>query len=441
MVRSSLLLAAAAGLWSAAAPAAPQHFHTLAEAGRFHRQAYVDDWAQRHGAPPRIAQSFMRSSTLPPKAGSDVTPPAILGLTVSGAPVDVKNAPGAPVFAVKISDDLSGVNSISVHASSPSGVQSIGVGDVTPAFPRSGVQELQADPLSLYAQSGTWRIDSVQVCDRVFNCTSMNNAALVAAGFTATFQVINTGTQDSAPPALHSATILTPSFSLAAGGFLKLDLAVGDDVSGAEFISANVTSPSGERGEFGADFLGRPTLDGTRRINVTFDRFAEAGTWTVEELQVCDGADACTFFQGDEIDALMPGGKTFTVLNSNQDVTPPQVISGAVVTPTLNVDKNLRGGLLRLRIKDAKSGVAFVAVDVESPSGTSSSNATTSMDPVVVGVSNYNLSIGPLAQDAEAGTWKVDSILVFDEASNATSLSGSALAPVAPRTFDVVNEP
>ena len=140
---------------------------------------------------------------------ADTTPPLLAGFSFDPTTIDVSAGPQDLTFALRITDELSGVASAVLSLTSPSGKQS-----------RSGVvsqyNRISGDALDgiynakvtfpQYSEAGTWRIRYVVVTDKVGNSRWYYEADLIAMGFTTEIEI-----SDSIPPP-------TPSLLLPADG-------------------------------------------------------------------------------------------------------------------------------------------------------------------------------------------------------------------------------
>src|SRR5262245_42378433 len=179
------------------------------------------------------------------EAQSDTMPPQLVTLSRSPASVDVTAGAQVVTFTMRITDNLSGVDSssgsIQANFLSPSGLQStVGFAPFQPGVILDGVFSMPVR-FPRYAEPGTWTIFRLHLSDNAGNSTFLTAAALAAAGFPTTVAVQD-ATPDTQVPQLSSVTFLPSSVDVSAGpGTFTIELGLSDDVSG---IAQNSTGLS-----------------------------------------------------------------------------------------------------------------------------------------------------------------------------------------------------
>jgi hypothetical protein len=134
----------------------------------------------------------------------DTTAPAVVGIGIQPATVDVSHGQQDVTLDFHVTDALSGATDVSYVATSPSGSQQLS-GDIAAPFsgtPQDGHWE-SVLTLGSHAEAGVWKINTVSVTDAVGNGASVN-----APNVPATNQFTVSGTVVTVPgaPSFVSAT-------------------------------------------------------------------------------------------------------------------------------------------------------------------------------------------------------------------------------------------
>ena len=141
------------------------------------------------------ATSPPTSTPIPPTpAGGDFTPPEFVEVSISPSVVDVTAGDVAISVTMRIIDDLSGVGTVQLDFVSPSTVQERTVFFHTSHFSPVGslTDGTYAYTLSLprFSESGTWRLETAYLTDKVGNNRLHSYDEFVALGFPASFEVV-----------------------------------------------------------------------------------------------------------------------------------------------------------------------------------------------------------------------------------------------------------
>jgi len=186
--------------------------------------AFAQDDAQRQLRPSTALAEFLREAQERRAAAGpdtlDVTPPVLHKVDVSGS-VNAQFVNQYVTATVKVTDDLSGVDSFLVEFRSPSGMHHVTRLKITPTpLPSlTGTLTIGASPFSdppfmTFAEPGTWVADDVKTLDAAGNVAEYNEAKLRSISGNHTFFVTNNGAYDIIPPQLASGLILTPNVRL-----------------------------------------------------------------------------------------------------------------------------------------------------------------------------------------------------------------------------------
>ncbi len=326
----------------------------------------------------------------------DTTPPTIASVTATPS---IAAAGEIVTITVDVTDDLSGISSVSVHGRSPTGANGFGANIW-------GVDALGrwygAVRIPEFAEPGTWTI-TVHAHD---------NSGNSASDYSGTVEVTATAV-DTTPPVVHGVTI-TPA-SVDAGEIVLVDVDVTDDLSGISSVSVHGRSPSGVSG-FGANIWGVDP-NGHWFGNVRIPEFSEPGIWTVS-VAAHDNVGLTTY----------DNSATFEVTTPTTDTEAPVVHS-----ITYSADSVVQNGTFQIYVDvtDDISGITSVSVHGRSPTGIHGfgANIWGRDGDEWIGT----LQIPPFA---ELGVWTIE-VAAHDGVGHATYVAGPTLLVVAPDTdFD-----
>lgn len=219
----------------------------------------------------------------------DSEPPRLRGLTFNPETIDTSASGAVVEFAVEASDDLAGVESVSVSSVWPTG---IGYGN--------GIYEMSGSETSgrwsgelfipRYAPKGTYRV-GVSLWDRADNYIFYRTNELAALGLPTTFEQVADG--DLTAPLLTSASVSPPRIDTAnSDQFVTVELGVSDDLAGVERVSVELRSPSGHEywGGDPVELVSGDSTHGTWRGRIRIPRYSERGTYEVSLVSMEDGA-------------------------------------------------------------------------------------------------------------------------------------------------------
>lgn len=144
--------------------------------------------------------------------------------------------------------------------------------------------------------------------------------------------------------------------TLPSGGF-SIDLKASDDLSGIQWIHATAVGPDGTQMAFsGWEYSAGKTLSRSLHLDGLWT-YQRPGTYTFVSARLLDAASNAVDYDQAALAAL--GATSFTVKNKGGfDATPPRLVSGKVLTPTLSASAVHPG-----TEQAAKAGVEIVAVD------------------------------------------------------------------------------
>ncbi len=347
---------------------------------------------------------------------TDVTPPQLLSAEFV-PPLVTDN--GETMFAAHVSDNLSGVRSVSGVIASPSnGMQGF-------ACQREGegdrfVARIRIPP---DAAEGTWTVKYLTLSDNANNSVNIN-AAAGQLPMSARFQVRSSGS-DSAPPTL--ARVYLDRTTMNAGERATVFVQAEDDKSGVSLVSGVFVSPSKQaRIGFGC----RPGGGGAWECTVAPPTCLDCGTWQLEQVQVQDKANNMATFRGDNQNVA---GVTLNISGDKCDAGPPQ-ITALTVNPM--VVSNAEGGTIHITaiVQDDACGVASLSGQAIPAGAVAGQRIPFSFDPSPDGQNFVGRIVVP--RHAAKGLWTIGWIQALDKGHNLRAYG--AAEPVLSRvTFRV----
>jgi uncharacterized protein YjdB len=220
----------------------------------------------------------------------DNTPPVVTGVTVDKMAVDVRAGADSVVFTVAATDDLSGVGSIYIGVTSPSGTQTAGCSERRVSGTAiNGTYSCTAQ-WPQFREVGAWRWSNLYISDVAGNGRSYDSTAAAANGWPTVITVQSV--VDVAAPVVTGVTVDKMAVDVRAGAdSVVFTVAATDDLSGVGSIYIGVTSPSGTQtaGCSGQRVSGT-AINGTYSCMAQWPQFREVGIWRLSNLYILDVA-------------------------------------------------------------------------------------------------------------------------------------------------------
>jgi hypothetical protein len=156
------------------------------------------------------------------------------------------------------------------------------------------------------------------------------------------------GALDNTPPVLAKFALEGSVDAQQQGAAAIADMTLTDDLSGIQFVTLTLSSPSGAQSATLYNILSSGARKYAGRFAVgsqdlldfggRFTRFSEPGTWTATSMLVADVNGNIAIYGGSDLAAL--GNATVEVKNEGgYDVTPPAVASGQIVTRQVSLSR------------------------------------------------------------------------------------------------------
>ena len=236
-----------------------------------------------------LAAAGFATEVVVTNSNGDATGPSLDDFVITRPTVYPGTGVETMSFSLTLSDSGAGVSSARVDMVGPSGVVVSAVN--TLATPAAAVTlSLDTPVLSPNLEQGTWNVLSVLVVDAAGNSVEYVDR-LATMGFATSLQSTNPQS-DATAPQLDSFAVLTPT-ALPAGGdaVMRFSVGVSDDLSGVARVRIDLRGPSGQLlyawGEYSATL---PLSDTAQVETPVLSTLLEAGSWTVEAVEVIDGA-------------------------------------------------------------------------------------------------------------------------------------------------------
>jgi hypothetical protein len=350
---------------------------------------------------------------------TDTTPPQLV--SAQFIPPQVQDD-AETTFAVMVTDDLSGVRSVSGVITSPSGaLQGF-------ACQREGATDrfLARIKVPRDAAEGVWNVKYLTLADQANNSVHLNQSQ---GGLppSASFRVVSSGS-DSTAPLLKA--VWLDRLAMTATEKNLVFVQAEDDRAGVSLVSGVFVSPSKQaRMGFGCR-PGAAGPTGAWECTVSPPACLDCGTWQLEQIQVQDRANNMATFRNDnelvrQISVEITGDKC--------DSRPPAIT--ALSLDPLAVS-NAEGGVIRVSaiVSDDACGVASLSGQAIPAGGNTAQRIHFSFDPSTDGTNFFGKLVVP--KHAAKGTWTIAWIQALDRGHNLRAYSSND--PVVGRvTFQV----
>jgi len=336
---------------------------------------------------------------------SDVTPPRLLAAEF--VPPVVQDGE-MTTFTVAVTDDISGVKSISGVVASPSGAQQ-GF-----ACQSDGVEGsnrfLSRLTIPKEAAEGQWVVKYLSLSDNAGNSTNLVYGQNLPP--TASFKVVSSAS-DSKGPTLKA--IWLDQQAMTAGEKNEVFVEAEDDKSGVSLVSGVFVSPTKQaRIGFGC----RLGSNNIWQCPVNPPSCLECGGWQLEQVQLQDKANNMTTVRPDN---QLVAQVNLNVSGKECDKTPPVIVS---LSLDPQVVSNAEGGVIRITAEatDDQCGVASLSGVSMPPANASNTRIYFPFRQVTEG---GNLFVGEIVvpKHAPSGTWTIGWIQALDKGHNLKAYS------------------
>ena len=336
---------------------------------------------------------------------SDVTPPRLM--SAEFVPPQVQDGEQT-TFAANVTDDISGVKSVSGVLVSPSGAQQ-GFACQREA---DGTRFLSRITIPKEAAEGAWAVKYLTLTDNAGNSINLS-AAQGTLPPTAGLRVVSSAS-DSKGPTLKAVWLEQQSMS--AGDKNQVFVQADDDKSGVNLVSGVFVSPS-KQARIG---FGCRQAAGMWQCGVAPPTCVDCGSWQLEQIQLQDKANNMTTVRADN---PLVAQVRLELFGKECDNTPPTIVS-LVLDPV--VVSNAEGGLIRATAvaTDNQCGVASLSGVAMPPGSSSSTRIYFPFRPVTEGGDTF---VGDIIvpKHAPSGVWTIGWIQTLDKGHNLKAYSSS----------------
>ena len=333
-----------------------------------------------------------------PDAETDVAPPQLLGAQF--IPAEIQDD-GETMLAATVTDNLSGVRSVSgVIASPTNAMQGF-------ACQREGETDRYVARIKIPrdAAEGTWAVKYLTLTDNANNSINLNQSS-GALPQSASFKVTS-NSSDSKAPVLASVELERRAMN--AGERNTVFVTAEDDKSGLSLVSGVFVSPSKQaRIGFGC----RAGAGGAWECTVAPPACLDCGTWQLEQIQLQDKANNMATFRADN---PVVQRVTLDISGDRCDARPPQITQLTLEPPVVS---NAEGGTINVRavVSDDVCGVASLSGQAVPSGAQGGQRIYFSFDPSPDGTNFFGRIIVP--KHAAKGTWAIGWIQALDKGHN-----------------------
>lgn len=340
----------------------------------------------------------------PDEAGSDRSPPTLRSLRFD--PPEIADGETTNLL-LDISDDLSGVKSVSGNIRSPSGAAML---PFQAQGENSGGAFLAHIRVPPKAETGVWYLAYLSVLDQADNplVASFTPQSVPPGGALR----VQSAESDSTPPEVRRVSVTKRSVNGGEPNVVITDIE--DDRSGVASIMGAFQSAS-RAGLI--RFVGRATGDpAVWEGDLSVPASAECGEWTAQFVRAVDNAGNITYLSGD---AQPLAGIGFNVSGSSCDAIPP-TLESITLSPTTVSNAAAAQIEVTAMVRDDGSGAASMLGWVNGPAATngqipriffSCTRSRPDADSPWVG----RIQVGA---NAAAGIWKLGLVRLQDKALN-----------------------
>lgn len=277
-------------------------------------------------------QAMGLPTTLALTGTADLTPPSLASFTFSPASITIVGSPVAVTGSITATDNLSGLYLAYIAFYSPSGQQRVDCysapGDPSSGTPLNGTYNCSGsfDP---GVETGSWRVQFIELRDRVDNTRYYTTSELQALGFSTTLQV--TAVTDSSPPVLTGLTLSPLSVNTSSGSApISGVVQAADTGTGVKQAVVALFSPSGaQRVDCVTAVLPPGTLSASAPCNGLFPQYSESGAWEVRFVTLADHAGNSVTIQKAALQQM--GAPVSITVTGAATVQPPPGLSFSFV--------------------------------------------------------------------------------------------------------------
>ena len=366
-------------------------------------------------------------STFSVEGTEDNEVPILTSLSFSQTNINTSSAPQTVTVTAKITDNLSGVASASIGFRSPKGRFTTGHTTLTrvSGTATSGTYEGHVT-FPRYGERGIWDVSTFAIVDNVANESVLIPVRLEVKGFPGF--IIVEGTEDAEPPAVTALSIEPASVNTTSSAqTVAVKATLTDSLSGVASGSIQFQSPSGKQFTSRVSFskVSGTELSGSWEAKVPFEKFIQAGTWSVSSMVLTDNVGNESKLSAAQLEAK---GLAHSVsVTSTEDTEAPALASLTLTPSSVNVTSSAETVTAVAEITDNASGVAFGDLDFKAPSGEKITVPVTFVRMSGTATKGLYEAKQTFKPYIKAGTWSVSDVGLVDAVGNEANISSSQL--------------
>jgi hypothetical protein len=364
---------------------------------------------------------------------ADLTPPSVVGLSISPVPVDVSTGAKDVTFEATVTDaGGSGVQRVNFALLAPNGA----VNTCSGLAPEAGGTLFNGRwkcsmTIPAGAPPGDWTF-SIVALDNALNHVSLGATELRAAGLPTKFTVVSTNPDRTQPTLVRldytptTVDVSTGAQSIAVAAHLT------DGGSGVGRFDFSIKAPNGVSSVGCSAFApssGTPA-DGVWQCTFQVPAGAQPGLWSITAAAVDASFNTLLILPPDKI----------SVTNTAPDLTPPELGSLTITPQTVDVSYGAQVVTVSARLTDAQSGVAGFTFRATAPDQSRVECSASSPDAGAGTTADGTWSCRfTIPAGVALGDW-LASVSLADKALNQRQYDSSALgAKGMPTKFTVVS--
>lgn len=352
-------------------------------------------------------------------SAQDMNPPQLTAFTFSPTSIDTSAGSANVTVNFTVTDDSSGATYVELTFVDPFGNPLQRASSLlTPSLSASSSVTLT---FPRFSSAGTWTVGTVFGADVAGNTTILDTTGLQSAGFPTTLNV--TSATDTTPPNLTGLSLSSNSIDTTTGpANLAVNFNATDDLAGVNALQVLFQSPSGTVVQTGnVNVTPGTTVSGS--VPLTFPKFSEAGSWTLQSALLTDAAGNVQTLDSSAL--ISKGFPTSVTVASTTDTAPPTLTALTFTPSTADVGSADVVITLTFHVGDNSSGAVAFQAGFSSPSGATTQNASATFP---ANTSVDGTATVRIPKSSETGTWSLTSVFLADAAGNTKVLNASDLA-------------
>jgi len=271
-----------------------------------------------------------------------------------------------------------------------------------------------------YSEPGNWSLSQIVLHDAVDNKQTYSTDDIKALGINTILTVISN--EDAIPPKLLDVSLSPRTIDVTSeDGAVSVTLHAKDNLSGVRFVWVQFNAPSGKNRYMHSSSPKSVSNDvKTYQLDFVIPQYSESGNWSLTRIVLFDVVDNKQIYSTDDIRAL--GINTTLAVISNEDSIPPKLLDVSLSPRTIDVTSKDGAVSVTVHAKDNLSGIRYVFVQLNAPSGKYRYRQSFSSKSVSNGVETHQLDF-VVPQYSESGNCSLSQIVLNDAVDNKQTYS------------------